>query len=227
MVKYNEELVWYVGLTFRILFYAFFLSQILIPVSEQWMKRNIRFINILIIVFAIGYISYPITYFDGKNRGGGPEVMLFTWIVLFCYIGLYVNKLQFLKFNIRNQSIKIWTTPILIILICGANAFFNYHRYRGTWHGDFISESVHGYFSALLPLFALFFKNIKPYGIWYGILLIVSASAQFYYGLTLSMGRDGYLSDDTEFSIVFLSNTAILFVGGIINLFYSIYQSVK
>jgi len=219
-MKINEDLALYFGLTFRILFYSFFLLQILVPHSREWIAANLKKLNITLIAFGCCYLTYIVPYlFDGHNYGGGPEMILTLWACFFTWIWFYLNKLDGIGFSIKNHHSRMGISVICILFICISNSFFNYATWFRTWTNDVVSELFHAFLSFGLPIFALIVKNLKPFGRKYGTIILVLTISQLIFGISLSVGYDGYIGDDIEFSVVFISNSIVLLAGSFYNIF--------
>jgi len=220
MNYFSEDLIFAFGLTFRILFYSFLISLMFFENIRMLKKKYNKYINILIVFFALCYIGslIPILWSD-KNYGGSPEFMLIVWVVFFIYI-LIFNNLSINKFEF-NKTISYILVKITIVIILLCNVAFNFHSYRGTWYGDFNTEIFHGIASFLLPICSYRFSVIKPKSISLGWFTIIVTLLLFILGIMQSYGIDGYISDDTEFSIIFITNTIIFLTAGLYNIFYS------
>lgn len=191
--------------------------------ARQLKAKYNKLINIAIIVFAICYICSVIPmYFDDNDYGGTPGLMLTIWVAFFLYILIYNNHSKY-KFELHKKPAYIVVRIfILVILFCSAQ--LNYHSYNGTWYGDYESEIFHGFLSILLPIAAHVFSSLKPKNANLGWFIILVTLLQFLYGISLSYGIDGYISDDLELSIIFILNSILFFSAGIYNI-YSVKES--
>lgn len=207
-----KDLALYFGLFFRMTFYTFFLSQIFFH-KKIFTNKNRKLINIISLFFGICYISYFVPFlFDGHFYGGGIKTIIGVLFLFFLWLFFYINFLQSITFSLKQERV---IQIVIIIIICFLNSYLNYYSYPGTWNSNPVSISCHGLLSFLVPLFALISKNSKPLKRDLGGLLIILTVIQFIYGVNLSFGTEGYLSDDIEFSFIFVSNTLFLLITGI------------
>ena len=209
----SDDLVFLFGLLFRIVFYTLLLSLMFFKKARTLKSKFNKYINISIIIFAGCYIGSVIPmFFDGKNYGGSPKFLVTLWSVFFFYILIFNNRSRY-KFKVP-KTISYVLVRVVIIIILFCNAQLNYHAYNGTWYGDYNSEIFHGILSFLLPITAYSFSIIKPKSVNFGLFIILITILQFLYGISLSYGVDGYISDDLELSIIFILNTIIFFTAG-------------
>ncbi|MFK7782182.1 hypothetical protein [Psychroserpens sp.] len=212
-----DDLIYGFGLLFRILFYSLLISLMFFDQVRALKSRYNKYINILIVIFAVCYIGSIIPmFFDDKNYGGSPEFFVTLWSVFFAYLLIFNNR--YIAKNTFRKTLSSIIVYGFIILIFFCNGLLNYHSYHGTWHGDFNHEITHGFLSFLLPISAYLFSVIKPNGANFGWFLILATILQFIFGISQSYGVDGYISDDTEFSILFILNTILFLIAGISNI---------
>nr|WP_321234776.1 hypothetical protein [uncultured Psychroserpens sp.] len=212
-----EDLVFAFGLLFRILFYTLLISLMFFEKVRVFKSRYNKWINIALLFFAGCYIGSLIPlFFDDKNYGGSSEFLMTVWSLFFIYI-LVFNNAPKRKFALHKTTSYI-VVRVIIIVILFCNAQLNYHSYKGTWYGDYNSEAFHGILSFLLPVTAYLFSVIKPKSINLGLFIILVSMLQFVYGISLSYGVDGYISDDIELSIIFILNTVLFFGVGLYNI---------
>nr|WP_321221492.1 hypothetical protein [uncultured Psychroserpens sp.] len=190
--------------------------------ARQLKKKYNKLINIVIILFGLSYIGSLIPMlFDDNDYGGLPEVMMTGWFMFFLYLLIYNNHSKY-KFELHKKASYV-TVRVFIVVILFCSAQLNYHSYNGTWYGDYESEIFHGFLSFLLPIAAHVFSSLKPKNANLGWFIVLVTLLQFAYGISLSYGIDGYISDDTELSILFILNTILFFSAGI----YNIYSAKK
>lgn len=216
-----KDLEFYFSLIFRIVFYSYFLSILFFEKSRNTCQKNKNIVNIVILFFACCYIGYfSQNFFSGKNYDF--EMIKFVIVILSCfysYLLIFNNKLQFYKSatflhyssNLSNNTV----ITIITMFILACNTFFNVHSYRGTWHGDFISEIFHGLLCILFPIFFILFNSINTKGKLLGNTLLIFTPIQFFIGISFSYGTEGFLSDDLDFSVIFILNTIIFFYAGL------------
>ena len=209
----SDDLVFVFGLVFRIIFYTLLLTLMFFERARTLKSKFNKYINISILIFAGCYIGSVIPmFFDDKDYGGSPEFLTTLWIVFFFYLFVFNNSSKF-QFKLHKiTSYIVVRVAIIVILFCSAQ--LNYHSYNGTWYGDYNSEIFHGFLSFLLPITAYSFSIIKPKSVNLGLFIILITILQFLYGISLSYGIDGYISDDLELSIIFILNTIIFFSVG-------------
>lgn len=177
-----------------------------------------KLVNIIIVFFGTCYLSSLIPMLlDDKNYGGTPKFIMTVWIAFFIYILIYNNHSKY-RFELSKTTSYI-VLRVFILVILFFSAQLNYHSYNGTWYGDYHSEISHGFLSILLPIAAHVFSSIKPKNTNLGWFIILATLLQFIFGISLSYGIDGYISDDTELSIIFILNTILFFSAGIYNIY--------
>ena len=186
--------------------------------ARQLKKKYNKLLNIAIVAFGLCYIGSAVPmFFDGKDYGGTPELMITVWFMFFLYLLIYNNHSKH-TFELHKTTAYI-LVRVFIIVILFCNAQLNYYSYKGTWYGDFESELFHGFLSFLLPISAHVFSSLKPKNTNLGWFIILATLLQLILGISISYGVDGYLSDDIELSIIFILNTILFFSVGIYNIY--------
>ncbi|MFD2915167.1 hypothetical protein [Psychroserpens luteus] len=213
-----DHIIFAFGLLFRVCFYTLLITLMFFEEARQLKTKYNKIVNIGILFFGICYLGSVIPmYLDGKDYGGTSGLMITIWSMFFLYILIYNNHSKY-KFELQKKaSYIIVRVFIVVILFCSAQ--LNYHSYNGTWYGDYESEIFHGYLSILLPIAAHIFSSLKPKSANLGWFVVLVTMLQFLYGISLSYGIDGYISDDTELSVIFILNIILFFIVGIYNIY--------
>lgn len=213
-MKINEDILFYLFLAFRMLFYGYFLMLILSESAQSMSQRNRKLLNWILSFFALCYLNFIVSEILASTRIHALNLWIIViWTTLFSYLYVFINFIQFRSNPITGPFYRNVIMIGVFITISYFNTFFNYHSYRGNWHADLVSEACHGILSLLLPVFAFFSKSAKMTPLLGGVVLILGI-VQFAYGISLSYGVDGYFTDDVEFLPVFLMNSGILVCAG-------------
>ena len=213
-----DHIIFVFGLLFRVGFYTFLISLMFFEEVRQLKTTYNKLVNIAILFFGVCYLGSVIPmYLDDKDYGGTPGLMVTIWFMFFLYLLIYNNHSKY-RFDLhKTTSYIVLRIFILVILFCSAQ--LNYHSYNGTWYGDYHSEISHGFLSIVLPIAAHVFSSIKPKNANLGWFIILVTLLHFIFGISLSYGIDGYISDDIELSTIFILNTILFFSAGVYNIY--------